>query len=402
MLAPMTRCRATHATLAPDAMAVEYYRQRATRGGLLITEATHISAEATPIWTIYRSVRDQGGDVPGIWTDEQTRRWRDVTEAVHGQGALISCQLLHAGRVAQPEIGEHPLVRGTAAALPSVSSSTVPLGPGGEAGDYSWDRAAVAPRALEQDDIARIRNDYQLAAVNALRAGFDAVELHAGHGYLVDQFLCDGVNQRRDRYGGSIENRCRFLLEVVESLVEVVGADRVGVRLSPQYASADSSRAQTYFGATCSDPDELYGHAIAELDSLGLSYLLLTEPRVGGLDADPGRDSAASQPIRSARFRSLYRGALIGAGGFTPTTAAAAVANGSYDAIAFGRWFISNPDLPDRLRRGLDLNVYDRTTFYGRGAEGYIDYPTWDMVARGERPNFNTMPQSQVGATLRG
>ena len=396
VLAPMTRIRAAGDTLAPHALNAEYYKQRATPGGLLITEATHISPEATPVWTIYPAVRDHGGHVPGIWTEEQTLGWRAITHAVHAQGARISCQLLHAGRVAQPGIAEHPAVKHSGLPLPPVSSSAVPLTAGPEAGShYNWDQDAVTPRALTTGDIARVCRDYRHAAGNALRADFDCVELHAAHGYLVDQFLCDGVNRRGDSYGGLIENKCRFLFEVLAALVSVAGPGRVGVRLSPLRAQPN----QAYFGATCSDPEQVYAHAIRGLNDFPLAYLLLTEPRAGGLALDPEEDGAYTHPLRNAKFRDLYRGTLMAAGGFTPHTAASAVAHGVYDLVAFGRWFLSNPDLPERIRRGHPLNVYDRDTFYGGGAVGYTDYPDWHILQNGAPRKYRLMEQSRIGAS---
>jgi len=313
----MTRTRADYATLAPTEQTALYYAQRASPGGLLITEATHISPEATPVWTIYSAVREGGGHVPGIWTNIQTQGWREVVDAVHDQRALISCQLLHAGRVAQPGIGDHPIVRGTGAQLPSVSSSATALCPGQEGGDYSWDLPAVEPRALETDEIARVIDDYRRAARNAVLAGFDFVEVHAAHGFP-------------------------------------------------------------------------------------LSYLMLTEPRVGALSLAPEADGSQTQPLRNARFRKIYRGMLIGAGGFTPRTAEAAVADGIYDLVAFGRWFLANPDLPGRLLAGTPLNVYDRKTFYGAGAEGYTDYPNFSQTGAGRSGKYPLIDQSQIGTSLKG
>jgi N-ethylmaleimide reductase len=398
----MTRTRADEATLAPTAQTAVYYAQRASRGGLLITEATHISPEATPVWTIYQAVRERSGHVPGIWTEVQVDGWRAVTGAVHREGGLISCQLLHAGRVAQPGIGDHPIVRGTDSPLPSVSSSAVALRPGPDAGDYNWDQAAATPRSLGIGEVARVIDDYVQAARNAARAGFDYVELHAAHGYLVEQFLCDGINQRTDRYGGSIENRCRFLFDVVAALVAEMGPHRVAVRLSPTAVDPATGRFyQTYFGAISSDPQMLYDHAVAGLNAFPLAYLLLTEPRVGALSVDPAADCSHVQPMRNMRFRSLYSGILIGAGGFTPRTAAAAVHGGSYDLIAFGRWFLANPDLPERLREGTALNVYDRRTFYGGGAEGYIDYPNRHQIGGAQPGTYALIEQSRVGVRAR-
>jgi N-ethylmaleimide reductase len=398
VLAPMTRTRADEASLAPTAETALYYAERATRGGLLITEATHISPEATPIWTIYQAVRERRGHVPGIWTETQADGWRAVTAAVHREGGLISCQLLHAGRVAQPGIAEHPIVRGSGAPLPPVSSSAVALGPGPDAGDYNWDQPAATPRALETGEIARVIGAYVQAARNAARAGFDFVELHAAHGYLVEQFLCDGINQRNDRYGGSVENRCRFLFDVVAALVAELGPGRVAVRLSPTAADPVTGKLyQTYFGAVSSDPEVLYDQAVSGLNSFPLAYLMLTEPRVGALSVDPQADRSHAHPLRNRRFRGLYRGTLIGAGGFTPHSAESAVNDGSYDLIAFGRWFLANPDLPDRLRVGAALNVYDRKTFYGGGADGYTDYPKRNQIGEARARIYDLIEQSDIG-----
>lgn len=403
VLAPMTRTRASADTLAPNALTTEYYRQRASAGGLLITEATHVSPEATPVWTIYSAVRENGGDVPGIWTDEQTHEWKAVTQAVHAEGAKVCCQLLHAGRVAQPGIGDHPIVRGSSLPLPPVSSSATPLeAEPGAGNNYNWDQDSVTPRGLESDEIARVCRDYQHAARNALRAGFDCVELHAAHGYLIDQFLCDGVNRRTDRYGGSVENRCRILFEIVAALIDVMGPGRVGVRLSPMAIDPTTSKPnQTYFGATCSDPDQVYAHAISGLNEFSLAYLMLTEPRVGGLSLAAEEEVAYRHPLCHAKYRKLYQGTLMGAGGFTPDTAASAVADGIYDLIAFGRWFLSNPDLPERIRQGSPLNIYDRDTFYGGGEEGYTDYPSWNSLATAVPTKLGLMEQSRIGASLR-
>ncbi len=402
VLAPMTRTRALSETLAPSEMNARYYAQRASPGGLLITEATHISPEATPVWTIYSAVREKGGHVPGIWTKEQALGWKRVTREVHRKGAKISCQLLHTGRIAQPGIGDHPIVKGKDFPLPPVSSSAVPLVAKTEKGDYNWDQPAATPKALSKDEIARVCRDYQHAANNALRAGFDYVELHAAHGYLIDQFLCDGVNQRTDEYGGSIENRCRILFEVVAALVETVGEGRVGVRLSPTALDPETgAQSQTYFDATCSDPERTYSHAIKGLNRFPLAYLLLTEPRVGGLSSMPEDDKAYTHPLSNAMFRELFQGVLIGAGGFTPINAEKAVADGFYDMIAFGRWFLANPDLPERLRFGKPLNVYDRDTFYGGGEQGYVDYPKWNQLAQGSAmAKYRLMEQDQIGTSL--
>mmetsp|Transcript_101103 Transcript_101103/g.286565 ORF Transcript_101103/g.286565 Transcript_101103/m.286565 type:complete len:421 (-) Transcript_101103:115-1377(-) len=394
VLAPLTRDRAQEPGLAPSAITTEYYAQRATPGGLVITEATCISPEAVG----YLSV-------PGIWTEEQTSAWAGAVAAVHAGGGLISLQLWHTGRCAHPSFGSHPAVAG-AAHKPAVSSSAVPMthprtGKPLRKITYEGVKDYATPRPLEAHEIPRIIADYKHAAANAKRAGFDAVELHAAHGYLIDQFIQDGVNRRTDKYGGSVENRCRLLFEVVEGLCEVMGAGRVGVRLSPT-TLVNGRQNQVYFGATCSDPDEVYARAVAGLNAFPLAYLLLSEPRWSGLgDEDPGTDAGFAQPLSNAKYRSIYRGTLMAAGGFTPKTAADAVAAGTYDLVAFGRWFISNPDLPERIRAGAPLNVYDRSTFYdpAAGASGYTDYPDTAGTV-GVQGKYALMEQSKIGASL--
>ena len=369
----MTRCRANPNNLAPTSSMVEYYRQRSSQGGLLITEAIHISAEATPIWTIYQRVQEQGGYVTGIWTEAQTSAWQTVVEAVHKAGGKISCQLLHTGRIAQPDIAEHPIVKGKNLPLPPVSASSIAIHASDEIGnDYNWDKHAVLPRALETSEIPRLVNDYRKAAENAKKAGFDIIELHAAHGYLIEQFLSDNSNQRRDNYGGTVVNRCRLLFEVIETLIDVVGAGNVGVRLSPISINQETGKqTQTYFDVIHSDPEMIYTYIVSALNQFPLAYLLLTEPRVGGLSADA---NSVTPPLANRKYRQLYQGNLIGAGGFTPESAAEAINGNAYDAIAFGRWFLANPDLPARIKAGAPLNPYHRATFYGGGDEGYIDY----------------------------
>lgn len=394
VLAPMSRYRCTP-QMAADAMMVDYYAQRASAGGLVITEATHINPEGTPIWNIYEAIREGGGEAPGLWTDHQAAAWRPVVDAVHARGARISCQLQHCGRVAQDDIRNHPLVKGSGLPVGPVSASAVPFAAPADADNqYNWDQPSSPPRALESEEIARVCADYAHAARNAMKAGFDCVELHAGHGYLVNQFLCDSVNQRNDRYGGSIANRCRFLFEVVAALVDVAGPGRVGVRLSPTFREHIQ-----YFDVSDSNPEAVYGAAVEGLNHFPLAYLLLTEPRAGGLSAPPQQDPAFSQPLSSARFRKLYHGTLMAAGGFTPHSAARAIEGGHYDLIAFGRWYLANPDLPVRIRRGSALNVYDRDTFYSNGAEGYTDYP--DESSRiGVTGKYPLMEQKDIGVSL--
>ncbi len=395
VLAPMSRYRCTP-RMAPDAMTAEYYAQRASEGGLVITEATHINPEGTPVWNIYEAIRDGGGEAPGLWTDEQTDAYRPVVEAVHARGAYISCQLQHCGRVAQDDIKDHPLVKGSGLPIGPVSASAVPFSTSAdEDNQYNWDQPSTTPHALEISEIARVCEDYARAARNAMKAGFDCVELHAGHGYLVNQFLCDSVNQRTDRYGGSIENRCRFLFEVVAALVDVAGPGRVGVRLSPTFREHIQ-----YFDVSDSDPEAVYGAAVQGLNDFPLAYLLLTEPRAGGLSAPAQNDPAFTTPLSSARFRKIYKGTLMAAGGFTPKSAANAVKDGHYDLIAFGRWFLSNPDLPERIRRGSPLSIYDRDKFYTNGPAGYTDYPDEDGTM-GVIGKYALMEQADIGVSLK-
>jgi N-ethylmaleimide reductase len=261
----------------------------------------------------------------------------------------------------------------------------------------------VVPRALSTAEIARVVADYRRAARNAHRAGFDFVELHAAHGYLVEQFLCDGTNHREDEYGGTVANRCRFLFEVVAALVDELGPARVGVRLSPcAHDPATGKPYQTYFGTLFSDPEPLYDYAIERLNDFPLAYLMLTEPRVGGLSVTPEADRSNTHPLRNTRYRSRYHGLLIGAGGFAPRAAGMAVAEGHYDLVAFGRWFLANPDLPERLKHGRPLNVYDRSTFYGTGIAGYTDYPRWEgeTAAAATTAVYPLMEQTAIGVAL--
>eukprot|EP00928_Gymnodinium_smaydae_P066670 TRINITY_DN49647_c0_g1_i1.p1 TRINITY_DN49647_c0_g1~~TRINITY_DN49647_c0_g1_i1.p1 ORF type:complete len:420 (-),score=41.47 TRINITY_DN49647_c0_g1_i1:47-1306(-) len=394
VLAPLTRNRATEPSLTPSSMHVEYYSQRATPGGLIITEATNISPEAMG----YLSV-------PGIWTDEQVEAWRRVVEAIHAKGALCSMQLWHTGRISQPSFGKHPLAV-NAEHKPSVSSSAVQMvhpGTGKPLRTVTYEgvEECIAPRELQTNEMARLVADYQRAAINAKAAGFDAVELHAAHGYLIDQFLQNGVNKRQDKYGGTVENRCRLLFEVVEVLCKVMGEGRVGVRLSPT-TLVNGQQNQVYFAATCSDPDDVYECAVTGLNRFPLAYLLLSEPRWSGRsDNDPNTDKGFSEPLSNAKYRGLYKGTLIAAGGFTPSAAEDVVAAKTYDMIAFGRWFISNPDLPERIRLGSPLNVYDRSTFYDTAAKatGYTDYPNLTGTV-GVSGKYSLMEQSQIGTSL--
>src|SRR5579863_6621454 len=326
VMAPLTRMRAERTSFAPRALNAEYYGQRATPGGLIIAEASPVMA----------SGRGNPG-TPGIYSEQQIEGWRAVTDAVHAKGGLIFLQLWHVGRVSHSSFqpgGARP-----------VSSSAVPISAALKTMTADGKPAAYeTPRALETDEIADLIASFRQAARNALRVGFDGVEIHGANGYLIEQFLQSRTNIRTDRYGGSIENRARFLLEITRAVVEVWGADRVGVRLSPYGIANDSGEA---------DPMPLYGHVIKSLDRLGLAYLHFIEPRSSGA----GRAEVNHQNVPSAMvlFRPIWNGILITAGGFTGESADAAIRAGHADAIAFGRIFISNPDLPRRLQRGLAL-----------------------------------------------
>jgi N-ethylmaleimide reductase len=343
--------RAEKPSLAPRPLNVEYYAQRATPGGLIIAEASPVMA------TGFGSP-----GVPGIYSEQQIERWREVVDAVHAKGGVIFLQLWHVGRVSHSSFQP-------GGALP-VAPSAVPIS--AEFKAMTSDGKAVpyeTPRALETSEIPGVIDAYRQGARNALQAGFDGVEIHGANGYLIEQFLQSHSNLRTDQYGGSIENRVRFLMEVTQAVIEVWGADRVGVRLSP-YGVANGSGEP--------DPMPLYSHAIKSLDPLGLAYLHFIEPRSSGA----GRAEVNHQNVPSAMvlFRPIWSGKLITAGGFTGETANAAIAAGHADAIAFGRIFISNPDLPRRLQNGYKLTPYNRATFYGGEEAGYTDYPAHDEL----------------------
>ena len=353
VLAPLTRMRAEKPSLAPRPLNAEYYAQRATPGGLLIAEASPVMASG---------LGNPG--VPGIFSAEQVRGWREVVDAVHAQGALIFLQLWHVGRAShstyQPG-GALPVAPSAVRISPPLMTMT----------DGGKPQAYETPRALETGEVEGVVERFRQGAINAREAGFDGVEIHGANGYLIEQFLQSKTNLRTDRYGGSIENRARFLMEIAHAVIGVWGADRVGVRLSPYGVANDSGEA---------DPMPLYGHVVASLDKLGLAYLHFIEPRASGA----GRAEVNHQNVPSAMvlFRPLWNGILMSAGNFTGETANAAISAGHADAIAFGRIFISNPDLPRRLKLGLPLTPYNRATFYGGEEVGYTDYPVHDELQR--------------------
>ena len=338
-MAPLTRGRSTQPGSVPNEMMETYYRQRAS-AGLIISEATGSSVEGLG-WPA----------APGIWSDEQVEGWKPITDAVHEEGGLIVLQLWHMGRLVHPDfLGGNPPV--------SASATTAP----GHAHTFEGRKDHQAARALSVDEIARVVEDYRHAAENAKKAGFDGVQLHAANGYLVDQFLRDSTNLRDDDYGGSPENRSRFLREVLTALVDVWGADRVGVRLSPNGETQ---------GCDDSDPAATFGAAARVIEELGVAFLELREP---GPD---GTFGSTDVPKQSPLIRELYAGALVLNSDYTPEGAVADLEADRADAISWGRDFISNPDLPARFRTGAEIapNVNVPHSWYGQGPAGYIDYP---------------------------
>ena len=345
-MAPLTRNRASPGQVPNDLMR-DYYAQRAnpaTGAALIITEATQISAMG------------QGYlDTPGIYNALQVAGWRRVTDAVHARGGRIVVQLWHVGRISHVSL----LPGGQA---PVSSTARVANGKTYIAGGFA---PCSPPRALLTDEIAGVVADYAHAARCALDAGFDGVEVHGANGYLIDQFLRDSINDRSDAYGGPIQNRTRFLVEVMQAVAGAIGGGRTGLRLSPVTPSNDAG--------TDSAPQALMAHAVRQLAPLQLAYLHLVEGQTGG-----ARDIA---PFDYAALRARFSGAWMLNNGYTRSVALDAVAAGAADLVAFGKAFIANPDLGRRLREGATLNVPDNSTFYGGGAEGYTDYPLLDAVA---------------------
>ena len=342
LMAPLTRMRAGDDGV-PGSLAAEYYAQRAS-AGLIISEATQIS----PLGKGYPAT-------PGIYSDAQVAAWRTVTDAVHARGGKIVLQLWHVGRISHSSL--HP-----DEGLPVAPSA---IQPAGKVYTASWALAEYeTPRALTLEEIGRLKADYVHAAEQAKAAGFDGVELHAANGYLLDQFLQDCTNQRTDAYGGSIANRCKLVLEILEAIIPIWGSGRVGIRLSPY---------GTFNDIADSDPKGLFAYLINELNRFNLSYLHLIEPRATTAGGNDQR--VADAPLTGQLFRALFTGKVVLAGGFDQASAGKAIADGEADAIAFGRLFIANPDLPKRFELNAPLNPYQRATFYGGNEKGYTDYP---------------------------
>ncbi|WP_186419715.1 alkene reductase [Bosea sp. CS1GBMeth4] len=336
VMAPLTRNRASRHDDAPNALNVEYYRQRAG-AGLIISEATQISRQGQGyIWT------------PGLYSAAQVAGWKAVTDAVHAEGGLIFAQLWHVGRVSHVSLQPGNQAPVAPSAIQARTKTYIESG----------FTEVSPPRALGLEEIPGIVADYARAAQNARAAGFDGIELHGAHGYLLDQFLRDGSNRREDAYGGSIENRVRLTLEVVDAVTRVFPKERVGIRISPVSPAND---------ARDSDPQALFGHLVAELDKRGIAFIHVVEGAT--------REARDYLPFDYQALRKAFRGAYIANNGFTRELAIAAVENGEADLVAFGRLFIANPDLPERLRLNAPLNTPDVATFYGGDARGYTDYP---------------------------
>jgi N-ethylmaleimide reductase len=351
VMAPLTRSRSEQPGGVPGDMMVQYYSDRASDGGLIVGEATNISLTARGWY-----------GAPGLYTDQQVEGWKRVVRAIHAKNGVVFAQLWHTGRSSHSDNqdGNTPV---SASVDPSYweDPNNLVSAPSG------WVQPSPH-RALDISEIPGIVEDYRKAAARAKTAGFDGVELHAGNGYLLDQFLQDGSNKRTDSYGGSIENRSRFLLEVVEVVRSVWRGDRVGVRVAP---------AGTWNHMRDSNPAALFTYVAEQLNRFGLAYLHIIEPRVkGNVTINKGQ-----APIAAEQLRRVFKGRIIAAGGFEPDTAETTIENGVADAVAFGRHFVANPDLPLRIKEGLTLTKYDPDTFYTFDSVGYNDYPFVNELA---------------------
>ncbi len=338
VMAPLTRQRAGEG-LAPTAMNALYYAQRAS-AGLIISEASQISPKGMGY-----------ANTPGIYSSNQIDGWRRVTDAVHHAGGLIFCQLWHVGR------HSHPLLQqdGGLPVGPSAVKENTPITtPKGK-------MVAVTPKAMSLDEIELTIQDYAKAAKNAIAAGFDGVEIHGANGYLIEQFLNDSSNIRTDAYGGNITNKCRFALEVVNAVCDAIGSHRTGIRLSPS---------GTNFGVWNEKPAETFNYLVDQLNQYKLAYLHLIEPNKASLVELP-----EYLKVVSPHFRKIYKGALITSAGYGFETAEAVIEQGHADLVAFGKLFISNPDLTERYAADAPLAPWDSDTFYGGSEKGYTDYP---------------------------
>ena len=348
VMAPMTRNRAGPGNV-PTALNATYYAQRAD-AGLIVSEASQVSPQGLGY-----------PGTPGIHSEAQIAGWTFVTDAVHAAGGRIFLQLWHVGRISHPSLQPD-------GALPVAPAA---IAPAGQAWTLGGMKPYVTPRALETDELPSIVAQFRHGAANAKAAGFDGVEVHAAHGYLLDQFLRDKTNRRTDRYGGSADNRARLLIEVMEAVAGVWGGKRVGVHLSPTNVAFND--------ISDSDPEQTFAVVVRALDRLGLGYRHLVEP--GPTEQTPSLPSPASgggqteTPLDAAFFRPLWRGTLVVNKGYDLVRANAVLQSGAADLVSFATLFIANPDLPERLRRGGPFNAAERKTFYGGSAAGYTDYP---------------------------
>ncbi|MCC8199181.1 MAG: alkene reductase [Tannerellaceae bacterium] len=341
VMAPMTRTRADNPELAANDLIAEYYGQRAS-AGLIITEGTHVSRMARG------AIR-----VPGIYTPEQIAGWRKSTGAVHAKGGKIFAQIWHEGRLSLPEVldGHLPM------APSAINPGTKVFSPTGEFKD------TTTPHAMTIEEVKQTVQDFAQAAANALQAGFDGVEIHAANGYLFHQFFMKCSNTRTDAYGGNIENRCRFLFEVLEAIRAKIDIKKVGIRLSPLLNKAQGM-------VQDDETEQLFTYMIGKLNDYPLAYVHLS-----GVTGDPAEDPL-KQVLDSARYyRNIYKGTLMINKGFTRDTANQAIEDGIADLVSFGDLYISNPDLVERFRANAPLNKSDRATFYATGPKGYTDYP---------------------------
>ena len=340
VMAPLTRNRATHGTDVPHLLNAEYYAQRAEDAGLIISEATQISPTGKGYaWT------------PGIYSQEQVEGWKLVTDAVHAKGGKIYLQLWHVGRMSHPSLQPGGIAPVAPSAIAPINQRTYI-----ENGTFT---EVGMPRALTLEEIPRIIDDYRKATRNAIKAGFDGVEIHAANGYLIQQFLSDKTNHRQDNYGGSVANRIRFALEVTEAVIAEIGKDRTGIRISPvspEHDAVDSSPASVYFSL------------VRELSRLNLAYIHVVEGATGGAREFNGFDFSA--------LRKEFNGAWMVNNGYNLQMAVEAISSGYADLVAFGKLYIANPDLAQRFKQNTALNELDTTTLYGGGSKGYTDYPS--------------------------
>ncbi|WP_086933413.1 alkene reductase [Agarilytica rhodophyticola] len=335
IMAPVSRNRANRQGV-PSSYAVEYYRQRAS-AGLIIAESTAINASSG------------GMNAPGIYSLEQIRAWKKVTDAVHEEGGLIFLQLWHSGRATHDSLLPEGITTGAPSAI-RIQREVI---------TYEGMQQCSQPHEFSRTEIKNLVQDHQIAATNALEAGFDGVEIHAANGYLIDQFLQDGPNQREDEYGGSIENRSRFLMEIIDVVTKVWGAERVGVRVSP---SGDFNE------ITDRDPFATFSFLFSKLNKIGLAYL-------HSVEQFPWSPVLQSNKILNDRLRPFWHGVYFANGGFNADSGNTHIAQGLASAITYGRPFIANPDLTERFKAGAGLNTIDENTIYGGDYRGYTDYP---------------------------